>query len=192
MPGERGQATVEWVGIVLLVALALAAVGRFAPRAHGEELGTTLAHSVTCALRAGCGHRATGPGIRTASSGSRLVQRGFTPPPLLPHRAVVSRGGRLRLPRARALLQWGRRRLADRLGRAGERALMERLRRGTGTAWRRAWIACLIYERFRYAFMHPESRFPGHVIPPSEVLRMANDCISPLDLVRDWPALRGR
>ena len=40
--------------------------------------------------------------------------------------------------------------------------------------------------------MHPESRFPGHVIPLSEVVRMANDCISPLDLVRDWPALRAQ
>jgi hypothetical protein len=28
-------------------------------------------------------------------------------------------------------------------------------------------------------------------MPPSEVLRIANDCISPLDLVRDWPMLTG-
>jgi hypothetical protein len=182
MASERGQATVEWIGIVLLVALALAALGRFAPRAHGEELGVTLAHSVTCAARDGCG----------VQRGPRPLQRGFTPPPLLPPRADVGGGGRLRLPSARTLVDRGRRRLADRVGRADERALVKRLRRGTGTAWRRAWIACLVYERFRYAFMHPESRFPGHVIPPSEVLRMANDCISPLDLVRDWPALRRR
>jgi hypothetical protein len=192
MAGERGQATVEWIGIVLLVALALVGLGRFAPRAHGEELGMTLARSVTCAARDGCGHGYPASGSPSASSGSRAVRRGFTPPPLLPHRADVGAGGRFRLPRGRTLLNWGRRQLADRIGRAGERALVERLRRGTGTAWRRAWIACLVYERFRYAFMHPESRFPGHVIPPSEVLRMANDCISPLDLVRDWPALSGR
>jgi hypothetical protein len=192
MAGERGQATVEWIGIVLLVALALAGLGRFASRAHGEELGTTVAHSVTCAARDGCGHGGSASRTSTASSVSRPVQRGFTPPPLLPHRADVRAGGRLRLPSVRTLVDWGRRRLADRVGRAGERALVKRLRRGTGTAWRRAWIACLVYERFRYAFMHPESRFPGHVIPPSEVLRMANDCISPLDLVRDWPALRDR
>jgi hypothetical protein len=193
MAGERGQATVEWIGVVLLVALALAALGRFAPRAHGEDLGMTLAHSVTCAARDGCGRGDFAAGIGTAaSSGSRPVQRGFTPPPLLPHRADVGAGGGLRLPSARALLQWGRRQLAERVGPAGERALIKRLRRGTGTAWRRAWIACLVYERFRYAFMHPESRFPGHVIPLSEVVRMANDCISPLDLVRDWPALRAQ
>ena len=192
MAGERGQATVEWIGIVLLVTLALAALGRFAPRAHGEELGTALAHSVTCAARDGCGHGDAASVISTASIGSRPLQRGFTPPPLLPHRADVRAGGRLRLPSVRTLVRWGRRQLADRVGGAGERALVRRLRRGTGAAWRRAWIACLVYERFRYAFMHPESRFPGHVIPPSEILRMANDCISPLDLVRDWPALRGR
>jgi hypothetical protein len=192
MAGERGQATVEWIGIVLLVALALAALGRFAPGAHGEQLGTALAHSVTCAARDGCGHGDAASGISIASSGSRPLQRGFTPPPLLPHQADVRAGGRLRLPSVRTLVRWGRRQLANRVGGAGERALVKRLRRGTGTAWRRAWIACLVYERFRYAFMHPESRFPGHVIPPSEVLRMANDCISPLDLVRDWPALRGR
>jgi hypothetical protein len=29
-------------------------------------------------------------------------------------------------------------------------------------------------------------------MPPSEVLRIANDCISPVDLVRDWPLLMGR
>ena len=198
MADERGQATVEWIGIVLLVALALAALGRFTPRAHGEELGMTIAHTVTCAAREGCGRGDSGAGTRIASGarpasgGSDLVQRGFTPPPLLPHRADVRAGGAFRLPSSRTLLQWGRRELADRVGRAGERAVVRRLRRGTGTAWRRAWIACLVYERFRYAFMHPESRFPGHVIPPSEVLRMANDCISPLDLVRDWPALRGQ
>jgi hypothetical protein len=56
-------------------------------------------------------------------------------------------------------------------------------------AWRRAWLACLAYERFRYAFLHPESRFPGHRMPPREALRIANDCVSPVDLVRDWPML---
>ena len=70
--------------------------------------------------------------------------------------------------------------------------LLTQTRRGAGKAWRRAWYACLIYERFRWAFLHPESRFPGYTMPPEEVLRIANDCISPVDLVRDWPMLTGR
>src|SRR6185369_6015512 len=100
-------------------------------------------------------------------------------PPLIPRAgAPIRRQGarsatlRIRLPRARTLLRTAR--------------------AGAGRAWRRAWIACLVYERFRYALLHPESRFPGHTIPPSEVLRMVNDCISPLDLVRDWPLVRGQ
>jgi len=49
-----------------------------------------------------------------------------------------------------------------------------------------------VYERFRWAFLHPESRFPGYTMPPAEVLRIVNDCVSPVDLVRDWPMLSGR
>src|SRR5215207_724331 len=54
MRSERGQATVEWVGIVLLVAVALAALGRFAQHHDDRSLPLTLAHAVTCAARDGC------------------------------------------------------------------------------------------------------------------------------------------
>jgi hypothetical protein len=47
MSGERGQATVEWIALLLLVALGLAAVTRLAPSADGHALATSLAHSVT-------------------------------------------------------------------------------------------------------------------------------------------------
>jgi hypothetical protein len=221
MSGERGQATVEWIGIVLLVALALAALGRVAPRTESRALGATIAHSVTCAARKGCAERQV-VGIRSEKrNGSRPPAReAFTAPPLVPHPDHLQARRGLRLPSIRSLFQWargeGRRGLAEglrradgdelgeglrraaggelgeRLRRAGGRALAERLRRGGGLAWRRAWIACLIYERARYAFLHPESRFPGYTIPPSEVLRMSNDCISPFDLVRDWQALKSR
>jgi hypothetical protein len=63
--------------------------------------------------------------------------------------------------------------------------------RGASALWRRAWFACLVYERTRYAFMHPESRFPGYTIPFDVALRMANNCVSPVDLVRDWQLLDG-
>ena len=159
MRGERGQATVEWIGIVLLVAVALAALSHFAPRADGRGLGRAVLHSVA------------GPAERREVAPSPAAgDRAFAIPPLIP-RAGESAELRIRLPRARTLVR--------------------RARAGAGPAWRRAWIACLLYERFRYALLHPESRFPGHVIPPSEVLRMVNDCVSPLDLVRDWPLLRG-
>jgi hypothetical protein len=206
MRSERGQATVEWVGIVLLVALALAALSHFAPKADGRDLGDAVAASVTRPLlRPAARSRAPArqseqpfpippahPPTEQPFPIPRAhppteqpfpippahppTERAFPIPPLIPRAgAPIRRQGarsaalRIRLPRARTLLRTAR--------------------AGAGRAWRRAWIACLVYERFRYALLHPESRFPGHTIPPSEVLRMVNDCISPLDLVRDWPEL---
>ena len=160
MRGERGQATVEWVGILLLVAIALAALAHLAPKADGRDLGKAVVDSVT---------RPVVRPARAAAPSQLPSEPAFPIPPLVPRAGERVAGPGIRLPRARTLLR-------------GARA-------GAGHAWRRAWIACLIYERFRYALLHPESRFPGHTIPPSEVLRMVNDCISPLDLVRDLPDL---
>jgi hypothetical protein len=168
MRGEKGQASVEWIGIVLVVALALAALARFAPSADGRSMASTVLQSVTCAVREGCEReRSAGPSSSRHGAAGRVL---VTAPPLVPspHR-IESRPPR-RLPRE----------------------LADRLRRGAGLAWRRAWLGCLTYERARYGFLHPESRFPGHTIGRSEALRMANDCISPVDLVRDWTLLTGR
>jgi hypothetical protein len=164
MRTERGQATVEWIGVVLLVAIALTALGRFAGRDDDRALASTFAHAVHPRV---VGIRS---GKRTESQPPR--RRAFTVPVLVPAPGQAVRAPRLRL--------------------AGRLRLARRLRHGVGVAWRRAWFACLAYERFRWALLHPESRFPGYTMPPSEVLRIANDCISPLDLVRDWPLLTGR
>lgn len=171
MGGESGQATVEWVGIVLLVALALAALGHFATKADGRSLGREVAHSVTRPLVRPA-TRPTAPAYSPVRPALRVrSEPAFPIPPLMPRAGESAAALPLRLPRARTV--------------------MRRVRGGAGVAWRRAWIACLVYERFRYALLHPESRFPGHTIPPSEVLRMVNDCISPLDLVRDWALVSG-
>ena len=164
MRSERGQGSVEWVGVVLLVAIALGALARFAPRADGRGVGATVLQSV----------------IRPATrmERPRPALEGFTAPPLVPlprearPRAGLPARPRSGLPRAPALLR--------------------RARRGFGVAWRRAWFGCLVYERTRYALLHPESRFPGYTIPGDELLRIANDCISPVDVVRDWRLVRGR
>ena len=44
----------EWVGLLLLVALALGAAFGLAPRVEGRSLGAALAHRLTCAAGAGC------------------------------------------------------------------------------------------------------------------------------------------
>ena len=193
MGGERGQATIEWIGIVLLVAVALAVLGHFATKADGRSLGREVAHSVTRPLA-----RPAGPATDPAYSPGRPAFRipsepAFPIPPLIPRAGESAADLRIRLPRARTVMRGIRLPRARTLVRGIRlprgRTVMRRMRAGAGLAWRRAWIACLVYERFRYSLLHPESRFPGHTIPPSEVLRMVNDCISPLDLVRDWPEL---
>jgi len=169
MRSERGQATVEWIGILLLVAVAFAALARLAPGGDGHALATALAHSITQPAR----HRSAPKPPRPAPHPTAAPRTSFTAPPLVliplrtsPRPARLPRTLRSRLPAPPGLLR--------------------RARRATGSAWRRAWYACLVYERFRWAFLHPESRFPGYTMPPEEVLRIANDCISPVDLVRDW------
>jgi len=66
---ELGQASVEWVAVVLLCSLALGALAAIAPSIDGRSFGGFLAHRVACAARGGCndGQRALagayGPGV---------------------------------------------------------------------------------------------------------------------------------
>ena len=54
MGSERGQATIEWTGVVTLVALALGAAVAVVPAIDGRSVGSWLAHSILCALKSGC------------------------------------------------------------------------------------------------------------------------------------------
>jgi hypothetical protein len=222
MRSERGQASVEWIGLVLLLTLGLMALARFAPRADAGHLGAVLLSKVTCAARGGCdgerGARARGGERFPGGAAGRLV----TVPPLVP---VAPRQGGLTRPDARGLTRprpsgltrrgpsgltrRGPSGLARRRGLARPRPPAARLRlapggrswlrpppfagplvrragRGAGRLWRRSWMLCLGYERVRYSVLHPEIRFPHQTIPISEDLRIANDCLSPFDLVRDF------
>jgi hypothetical protein len=51
---EDGQASVELVGLVLVVALALGALAALTPRADGRSMGGFLVHHVVCAATGGC------------------------------------------------------------------------------------------------------------------------------------------
>ena len=177
MRSERGQSTVEWIGILLLVALALMALARLAPRSDGHALATTLAHAITSPKSQSRQVVGIRGGKRTEYPPPEADA--FTAPSLVPLPPRLAPRPAPRGPRAL------------RARPAAPPALLRRARRATGSAWRRAWYACLVYERFRWAFLHPESRFPGYTMPPEEVLRIANDCISPVDLVRDWAMFHG-
>jgi hypothetical protein len=213
MRSERGQASVEWIALVLLLALGLAALARFAPRADAGHLGAELLNTITCAARGGCEaeQRARAPrdgrapGRDRAPSGERApgserprgaAGRLVTVPPLLPVVPLVPlvpvapvaprtrgharpRAPAARSPRGPSGRPWLR---PPRFG----GPLIRRAGRRAGTLWRRSWMFCLGYERVRYSVLHPEIRFPRQTIPLSEDLRIANDCLSPVDLVRDF------
>jgi hypothetical protein len=61
---QRGQASVEFIGLLLLVALALAAAVSFVPAVDGRPLGAALARALVCAVTRDC--RAEGAALRTA------------------------------------------------------------------------------------------------------------------------------
>ena len=52
--GEAGQATLEWIGLVLLVALAGVALSAASPALDGRSFGGFLAHHLSCAATGGC------------------------------------------------------------------------------------------------------------------------------------------
>jgi Flp pilus assembly pilin Flp len=155
MRSERGQATVEWAGLLLLVALVLLAVAHVAPSTDGKELGRTVLAAQARVARAAP--------VRPALPRPR--------PAALPRelRAALPRELRAALPREL-------------------RAALPRAGRAAGAVWRKAWFACLVYERIRYGLRHPESRLPGYTFPYGVAARIVARCVSPVDLLRDLPA----
>lgn len=55
MDSERGQASVEWIGLLLVVSIALAAALAFVPSVDGRPLGASLIRALVCAVRGDCG-----------------------------------------------------------------------------------------------------------------------------------------
>ena len=51
---QRGQTTIEWTALVLLVAVALGALVTVGPKIDGRSFGGFLARSISCAVRGGC------------------------------------------------------------------------------------------------------------------------------------------
>jgi hypothetical protein len=181
MPSERGQASVEWVGAVLLLAVTLGALARVAERADGTEIATAGLRATTCALHRDC-EGAGGKGAPTAGGGLATTDgrpaRAVTLPPLVPPPALGGSDAGAGSPRPRPPA--APRRPSPLSGRARARA---------GTLWRRAWLACFAYERVRYGLLHPESA-PRQTVPLRGALQMVNDCMSPFDFARDWEHLR--
>ena len=66
---QAGQATLEWVGLVLLAALVLGGLAAFAAPVADRGLGTAVAQRITCAARGGCAGAAERTAARTRVSG---------------------------------------------------------------------------------------------------------------------------
>ena len=75
--GQRGQATVEWIGLVLGVALVLGALLGGVRGAGGEdtELGEAVAKRITCAARDLCASGSDGLAPRAGSGARRRAVR---------------------------------------------------------------------------------------------------------------------
>jgi hypothetical protein len=161
--GERGQATIEWVGLLLAVGLALGALvvgARGASRegTGGRELGQALAERITCGARAVSAAGAVPARCGPAGAGAPRGPRGLPAPPGVPPST------RRALPR--------RPRTGSRLERIGTRAA--RLAEG-------GWLLCMGYETYRYDLEHP--RTPRELRPIGATLDIVGDCLKPWALL---------
>jgi len=89
---ERGQATVEWVGLLLLLGLALGALLALAPSVEGRALGAQLLERLTCTVRDGCGAREEAPDQPLAVALAPPPPRAAPPraAPVSPERAALA------------------------------------------------------------------------------------------------------
>ena len=167
----------EWVGLLLLVALALGAAVAHVPRVEGRSLGAAVAQRIVCAAGGACVRAAAGAGPARAAGGAPGAAVAGTPPAAAP----PARAG----PRAAA----GRHATAGRRATAGltgaRRVAGAGARRIVGTVAKRAWIACLGYRRYRYERSHPGRLSPLDPIPLEEGLATANACLNPLGFLGD-------
>ena len=102
MLSERGQASVEWTGLLLLVTLVLGAVVALAPRVEGHGLGAAVAERIACAAGGSCA--GTAPAVRPAVAAG--VRPAATPVPRARSRSGPSLAGARRVAGAVARRAW--------------------------------------------------------------------------------------
>ena len=160
--GERGQATVEWIGLVLALALAFAGAlmvaggARFDAPAHG--LSDALSGRMVCAVRGTCAERS--PARRAPAARAPASRLPVIRPPSLRY---LARGVRPVRPPASAPLAG--RRLLRSFARAGEHA----------------WIVCFGVRRLRQELDHPRS--PRQTLSTHDALDVFNECLNPLQFL---------
>jgi hypothetical protein len=181
--GQSGQATIEWAGLMLCVALifgALLAGGREAAKGEaGRGLGEAVAKRITCAVRGKCAARGEGAGGALGGErGGRAGERGT--------RGAGEGGGRL----ARGVAlgaplgnpPGGRLSLVSPSpgGRSGLRRAV-RVLSGAKRFLKRTWFVCLAYRNWQGDREHP--RLLGEGLPPKETADRLNECVNPLSFL---------
>jgi hypothetical protein len=78
MPSERGQASTEWIAVILCVTLALAGAGAGLGDVDGRSYGGWLAHSIVCAVKGDCAEEGDALAAAYGDSDADLVRR-FAP-----------------------------------------------------------------------------------------------------------------
>jgi hypothetical protein len=153
MRDASGQATIEWVALVLVAALVLGVLAAFRAPAQDRGLGRLIAERIACA--------AAGRGC-SAEAEARLAERASGPPAMAAP------------PRVRA------RRLRRVVSRAGALDAIERLR-GLGKWGGRMWMVCLGYRRYIFERDHRLEAIRG--MPLSEAIDIADECLNPLSFL---------
>ena len=173
MHGEGGQATVEWVALVLAAALVLGATAAFAGRESDRGLGEAVAERITRAAGAAGAPATDAPAAGAPAAGAPAA--GTPAPGGLVRKRPIS--GRFRttwsdpVPRLHA---------APPAPASGPRAFDAfRGVRGVADVAKHAWIVCLGYERWRHELEHPTA--PTEALPVDVALDIVNTCFNPHD-----------
>jgi hypothetical protein len=169
--GESGQATVEWVALVLAAALVLGATAAFAGRESDRGLGEAVAKRIarTAAAPNRVREEAAPPPMRAAplSTGAAPLSTRAAP---APSRAAPLSTGAAPAPS----------RAAPRTTASASSAVDAfRSVRGVAEVARHAWIVCLGYERWRHELEHPMA--PTEALPVDVALDILNTCFNPHD-----------
>jgi hypothetical protein len=168
--GEGGQATVEWIALVLLAALVLGAAAALSRAAEDRSLGELVAKRIA---RAPSGVPSEGSGRAFAPGGSA----GTRPAPAASGAAHGRSAGARGAPAAGVPgLGPSPPPTAASAPRAGE--AFPQLR-GVGQVARHAWVVCLGYRRWRHELDSPLA--PNEALPLGDALGIVNDCLNPHD-----------
>lgn len=152
MVSDRGQATIEWTGLALFVALVLGTLATLAPRVDGRGLGSTVSNAITCGARGGCEGRSPSPTVGRALRSVR------------PEDAAAAEHRRVAPVRSAVS--------AERAG-AAFHAL-----RGVREVAKKVWVVCMGFRRYVYEREHP--RIPSEPMPLEEAVDIADECFNPV------------